>query len=107
MKEIHETKYTEKDWEKYNPVEVSLEEAEKIVTQELKDWNQWCSWEIYEYSVYKNTKWTSEDWDVKYTWDYVDGCSWYYDRDQAKDEAESSILCLNKEKEWLSTDTQS
>ena len=97
LKEIHETKYTEADWSKYMPVEVSLEEAEKIVDQELKDWNQWCSWEIYEYSVYKNTKWTSEDWDVKYTWDWVDGCSWYYDRDHCKDEAESSISYLIKE----------
>lgn len=96
LKEIHETKYKPEDEGKYMPVELTLEEAEEIARGELKDWNQWCSWEIYEYSVYKRTKWTSEEWDVKYTWDYAEGCSWYYDRDQAKDEAVSMIEYLKQ-----------
>jgi hypothetical protein len=78
------------------PIELTLKEAEEIARGELKDWNQYCSWEIYEYSVYKRTRWTSEDWDVKETWDYEEGCSWYYDEDQAKDDAVSTIESLKK-----------
>lgn len=96
LKEIHETKYKPEDEGKYTLVELTLKDAEEIARGELKDWNQWCSWEIYEYSVYKKTRWTSEDWDVKETWDYEEGCSWYYDQDQAKDEAVSMIESLKK-----------
>ena len=94
LKEIGVTEYTPEDWDKYMPIKVSYEEAEEIARQELKDWNQWCSGEIYEYSVYKLTTWTSEDWDVKETWDYVEGCGWYYDKDYAQDEAVSMIEYL-------------
>ena len=87
LEEIHKTKYKPDEGNEYMPIEVTLEEAEDIARNELKEWNQYCSWEIYQYSVYKLTKWTSEKWEERYSWDYVDGCSWYYDEDQAKEEA--------------------
>lgn len=91
MEEIHRTKYTEKDEGKYMLIEVTEEQAKKIFSWELKDWNTYCSWEIYWYEVEKRTKWTSENWKVEYRYDTIDSCSWYYDKDQAKDEAVAAI----------------
>lgn len=94
--EIHKTKYKLEEGNKYMPIEVTPEEAEDIARGELKDWNQYCSWEVYEYSVYKKTKWTSEDGEEKISWDYFEGCSGYFDKEQAMEDAEWVIEYENK-----------
>lgn len=92
--EIHKTQYKE-EW-KYSPVKVTIEEAREIFEWELKDWNQWLSWEIYEWEVYKLVKRTSEDWREKEEREFFDGVCGYYNIEQAKDEAESFIIWRNE-----------
>lgn len=89
--EINCTRYKVEDWEKYNPNELSYREAKEIASQELRCYNQWCNWEIYEYTVEKLVKWTSEDWKEKVEYEVIDCCSGYYSEEQCKDEAVSII----------------
>lgn len=71
----------------YDPEELSRTEAEKIARQELDTYNQYLSWEIYEYEVYEKVKWTSEYGDEEYEWEYKDSTGWYWDEESAKEDA--------------------
>ena len=68
---------------------VSKEKAEDrkdalvFVKDAIELYNKWLNWEIYEWRIDRLVKWKSEDGREKQEWEYFDGCSWYYDEDEA------------------------
>ena len=67
-------------WEKIIYTE---DEAMKIAELEIKTYNQYINWDVYEYIIQEpvhraatNKEWLNLE---KTTWEYVDGCSDYYD----------------------------
>lgn len=68
-------------------------EASKLVKAELERYNQRLSGEIYEWRLERLVKWTSEDRRERVEREFVDGCSWYYDEDDALSDAKD--ICKN------------
>ena len=98
LKEISETKW--KEWtDHYDPIELSLAEAEKIARQELDTYNQYLRWEIYEYEVLEKVLWTSETGEVKYEYETIDSVWWYFDIDSCKEDAVDIIIHRKNEDE--------
>jgi hypothetical protein len=57
-----------------------------FVKEAIELYNKWLNWEIYEWRVDRLVKWKSEDGREKQEWEYFDGCSWYYEEDEALQE---------------------
>lgn len=55
------------------------EEARETAQSEIKQYNQWGNWEVYWYTIMKNTTWTSADGRVKDKLEVEDSCRWFYD----------------------------
>ena len=76
-------------------------EASRMVRNELEIYNQYLSWEIYEWRLERLVKWTSEDWRERVEREYLDSCSWYYDEDDALSDGKD--MCKNVvfiDKDW-------
>lgn len=66
-------------------------EAEKIARQELKEYNAYCSWDVYEYVIEKKVQRTSEDWRVEDERETDEACWWYYELDDILDEVKELL----------------
>lgn len=65
--------------------------ALEIALNEIKTYNQWLRWEIYEYIIERLVKWTSEDWREKFEREFMDWCRWFYSEDEALNDALAEI----------------
>ena len=61
-------------------------DALNLVKDAIDLYNKRLNGEIYEWRIDRLVKWTSQDWREKEEREYYDGCSWYYDEDEALQE---------------------
>lgn len=58
--------------------EITKEQALSYAEDEIKMFNQYLNWEVYRYVIQESVKRTSEDWRVRYEFEYEDwGCGYY------------------------------
>ena len=62
---------------------VSKSVPQRLVKDAIETYNKWLNGEIYEWRIDRLVKWNSEDWREREEREYVDGCCWYYDEDEA------------------------
>lgn len=69
--------------------------ALEFVRDALEVYNKWLNWEIYEWRLERLVTRKSEDGREKAEWEFLDGCSWFYDKDEALSDGKD--ICENIE----------
>ena len=70
----------------------SNQEAIELARKEIENYNSYCNWAIYEFSLDEKELYYSKDLSKSiYNYDFYDSCGWFLDFDDAKDEAIRTI----------------
>lgn len=75
------------------------EEALKIAENELKNYNSYLNWEVFQYSILERKLYYSKDWErTLENYEYLDCVGYYLDYDECKDDLVKAVEDYLEEK---------
>jgi len=69
----------------------NLENANKVMNQEVATYDQYLTGDVWYYTITKSKEYTSDDGDTITQWEYVDSCHGIFGREYAESEGKSVL----------------